>query len=706
MRIFLCEWKKLQSFRIFWILLACLLLVNGYVLLSGTKDRYYTPESYRSFFKETEDMSFSETYDYLNELIEQQNTGNYTQYPLILIYDLLEISEQMREYPDYLESIKIQADNMSTVSIWDGKDTFSYRNIQKTPSAYTAMNGTELYLSPSLGLEDTFNAPLSDVIGIFLVFIVVCAVMLRDREQGLISLLYAMPEGRQTLILHKLAVIAVCTTFTALLLFGENLIIGANLYGPGDLSRPIQTVSGYYTCNMPVSAAEYIVLFFGIKILSYLLFAGIFSLICVISKNNLMVYGLSAAFCSVSFLLYYFIPEYSVLGMFRFLSPVQFTQVSEIFGTYRNINFFGYPFSHKTSAIIMLAVVLTGTVILSVVVFAKSKKLQYHNVSLNIFKRKNMRTHGKFYYVCYRSLILQKGIVLVFAAIFAAGILYASFVRSYNNDDIYYENFTGQLQGEITQETFDFMADKEHHYAEIDKQISELESAENINVYQLNQLYSELNDRNAFERLKTRIEAINASDRNTEIFYDTGYERLFGIDGNDEDMIQVILMMLALTFLLSPFAASDRKINMMKIIFSTKSGKNGYKKDLILYSVLCGTVVSLLFTLPYQWSILDSYGLQGISAPVQSIAALADLNIPVTVGGMIIIQLIVRTVSAAITAILISGISYICRSPMTAYLANIGLFVLPVGLVLLGVDVFQYIHVLPFLSFNTLIQVM
>ncbi|MCI7804248.1 MAG: hypothetical protein MR503_04125 [Oscillospiraceae bacterium] len=290
--------------------------------------------------------------------------------------------------------------------------------------------------------------------------------------------------------------------------------------------------------------------------------------------------------------------------------------------------------------------------------------------------------------------------------LFLQGMLYASFVRSYNNDDIYYENFTVQLQGKITQETLDFIADKEDYYAEIDQQISELESAGNINVYQLNQLYSELNDRNAFERLKTRIEAINAGDRNTEIFYDTGYERLFGIDGNDEDMIQVLLMMLTLTFLLSPFAASDRKINMIKIIFSTKSGKNGYKKDLILYSALCGTVVSLLFTLPYQWSILDSYGLQEISAPVQSIASLADLNIPVTVGGMIIIQLIVRTVSASITAILISGVSYICRGPMTAYLANTGLFVLPVGLVLLGVDVFQYIHVFPFLSFNSLIQAM
>lgn len=706
MRIFLCEWKKLLSFRIFWILLACLLLVNGYVQVDGTKDRYYKPETYRSFFAETEVMPFSETYDYLNELIERQSTGDYTEYPMILIYDLLEISEQMRTYPEYLESIEVQSDNMSSVSIWGGKDTFSYRNIQKTPPAYTRMDGTELELAPSLGLEDTFTAPLSDVMGIFLVLLVVCAVMLRDREQGVMPLLYSMQKGRHALILNKLAVIAVSTVVIAVLFFGENLLIGAKLYGLGDLSRPIQTVMGYYTCNLPVSVREYLLLFFGMKMLSYFLFAGVFSLICVCAKNNLMVYGISGAFCGVSFLLYYFIPEYSVFGLLRFLNPVQFTQVSEIFGTYRNINLFGYPFSHKISALIMLGVVLTASVTLAVIVFAKAKNLQYRNVSLRLFKRKKQRIHGRFYYVCYRSLILQKGIALVLITIFAAGMLHASFGRSYNNDDIYYENFTVALQGEITQETYDFLADKENHYAEIEQQIAELETQENFNIYKLNQLYSEMSDRTAFERLQARIEAIDAGGSDGEIFYDTGYERLFGIDGNNEDMVQVLLMLLFLALLLSPFAASDRKTNMVKILFSTRSGKIGYWKDLSLYSALCGTAVSLLFTLPYQWNILDSYGTQGLSAPIQSIGAFAHLDIYLTAGGMILLQLIIRTVSASITAVLISGISSICRSPMTAYLANIGYFVLPAGLTLLGVNVLQYVHMLPLLSYNRLILLM
>jgi len=75
MRILFCEWKKLLSFRVFWIVLVCLLLVNGYMQVDRTKDRYYTPESYRLFFSETEEMSHAEIQDYLNDLMQKQSEG-------------------------------------------------------------------------------------------------------------------------------------------------------------------------------------------------------------------------------------------------------------------------------------------------------------------------------------------------------------------------------------------------------------------------------------------------------------------------------------------------------------------------------------------------------------------------------------------------------------------------------------------------------
>lgn len=703
MRIFFYEWKKLFAFRIFWIMLGCLLLVNGYIQIDRANDRYYTPESYRSFFAETADMSLSETQDYLNQLLEEQSGGDYTVYPMILIYDMLELSEECKNYPEYLDGIAKQAENMVSVSIWGGADTFSYRNIQKTPSAYASLTPQELPLAPSFGLENTFTSPLTDCIGIFLVFLVVCAVMLKDRERGIMPLLYAMPNGRQQLFLHKLAVAAVCTCAIVLLLFGENLCIGGYLYGLGDLSRPIQSVFGFYQCNLPISVGTYLILFFLLKIASYLLFTAVFSLICILAKNNLMIYGISGVFCGGSFLLYYCISGVSALNLLHFLNPVMLTQVSEIYSTYQNINLFGYPFSLKISALVFWAVVLIVSIGAAVWTMAKSRNIQYRTISLRLFHKKHIRVHCRFFYVCYRSLILQKGMILVLAAVFVTGMLFASFSRTYSNNDIYYENFTTQWEGEVTQDTLDFLTEKDAHYAEVEQQIEALQTAEHVNTFELNDLWSELNDRSAFERFRTRVEAIQGSEKDGELFYDTGYERLFGIDGNHEDMVMVLCMLLFLTLLLSPFAAQDRKTDMVKILFSTKSGKRGYWCDLALYSALWGAVISLVFTVPYIINIFDKYGTQGLFTPIQSIQAFSDLGGNLTVGGMILLLLAARTVFTAAVAVLISRVSSLCRSSMTAYFVNIGCFVLPGGLVLLGVNVLKYFGILPFVSLNGLV---
>ncbi len=671
------EWKKFFSFRIFWILLVCLLFVNGYVQVSGTNDRYYTPESYRAFFSEIEGMSLSETHDYVEELIEEQTDGDLSEFPMMLLYDMLEISEDCANYPDYLESISEQAENMTAVSIWGSADSFSYRNIQKTPAAYEALEGTTIGLAPSLGLEDKFDAPLRDWLAIFLVFLVVCAVMLRDREQGIMPLLYATPGGRSRLFLSKIGVIALCAIGMALLFSGENLLIGAKLYGLGDLSRPIQSVFGLYSCNLAVSVGQYLVLFFLLKMLAYLLFGMVFALICAASKNNLMVYGISAGFCGVFFLLYSCISEISVFGVFHFLNPVQFTQVNEVLGTYRNINLFGYPFSLKISVLVTISIVLVGAFIAAILIFEKSRNLQYRTISLKRYRKKKIRTLGQFYYVCYRSLVLLKGDVLVLAVLVAAGSMSMSFTRSYNNDDIYYENFTSTYTGTVTQEVYDFLTEKNETYAETEAEIAELE-ASGGSISRLNQLYSVFNDRNAFMRFEARVNAIAAVDQ-SEIFYDTGYERLFGIQENSvtnsqEDIVMVLFMLLFLALLMSPIAASDRKTDMVKIIYSTKSGRRGYYKNLLYYSSLSGAFVSLLFSIPYIYHILEKYGTQGISAPMQSIYAFAEVGGSLSVGGLIICLLIVRTIGCCLAACCMSLLSSRFRSPLSAYLINLAIF--------------------------------
>ena len=619
-----------------------------------------------------------------------------------MIAEVQDSLTRIEEYPDYLTGIDTQAANTAGLSLWGGKDTFSYRNIQKTPPAYTAVKNVTLRLDTERGIDDALHHPVTDFLGIFILFLTVSWIMLKDREQGMTPLLYAMPGGRGSLLCAKLVLTVLCTAGTVLLLYGENLLIGARMYGLGDLSRPIQCIGSFYECNLPVSAGTYLLLFTALKIAGFLVFSMAFAAFCAAAKNNLTVYALSGGFCGISFLLYQFVPALSNWSLFHYLNPMQLVRANDIIGTYKNINLFGYPFSLKPAAWITAAFFLLVFVCIAAYFFVSCRNRQYRNVMLRFVKHRSKRVHGQMFYVVFRSLILQKGIVPVLVVIFTAAVFSTGFVRTYTSDDIYYEKFTTEQAGVLTEQTARFIREKQENYAALEKQIQDLQRAGQNNMFQISQLYEKMHDRSAFEQFRTRYNAIRTSSVDGEMFYDTGYARLFGLDGNSDDLVINLCILLFLCLLLSPFASQDRKTDMVKILYASASGKRGYWKRLLLYSALCGIAVSLIFNVPYIMHILQKYGTQGLSAPLQSMTAFAEDPRIRTVRTEIIVLFCVRVIAAAVTGMLISLVSDVCRSPITAYIANISIFVLPAALALLGVSAMRFIGVNPFLSYNPL----
>ncbi len=689
------ELKKLLSHRVIWILLVCLLCVNGYIKVTSAYDRYYTPAEYNAYLDELQGKDLQEIIDYTNEKINAaaENPEENTYYNGYLYYDTIEIVGQLMEYSEYLEGIEANAENMASVSIWGGQNTFSYRNIQKTPSAYDAMAGTALTFDTSLGVEDFLSSPLTDILALILLFLCTSSIFLRDREQGMIPLLYATKNGRTALLLQKFLTAGICCVGLVLAFYGEIFCIENILYGFGDLSRPIQCVYGYYTCNLPVSVGTYMALHLLLKVAAYLVFAGIFGLICTLSKNNLTVYGATAGVVGLGVLLYSKISVLSPLSLLHFWNPVQFLQGKEILGTYTNVNFFGYPVSLKISGCVVIGILLVACVLGSISIFVRTRNLQYRSIRLKRRFFGRFRPHGGFWHTCRRILILQKGLIIVFAAAVVAAGMYQIFSRSYNNEDIYYENFCEAYEGAVTEETLQFLAEKRAHYAEVEQQIAELEFTGG-NLYRLNLLYSELNDRNAFEKFAQRVESIP---ENGEIFYDTGYARYFALDGNQEGMVQILLLAIALVMLCSPVVSHDKQTNMTTILFSTKTGKRGYFLHFFGFAAIAGVVLTLLLTMPYFVQILERYGSQGFDKPLASMTAFADGSAVITVGMAMARAVLVRMAGAVFTGCLVTWIASKCKSLVTAYCVNGVVFVLPIGLCLLGLEVFRFVGMTPVL---------
>ena len=703
MRILRFEWKKLCGFRLLWILLPVLLCINGYVQIAAAHERPYSPAEYRECVSYISKLLPERRKPYIEKQLDTAFSGGTADLSWAALAEVQAQIERIEGYPEYLAGIDEQASHTAGLSIWGGKDTFSYRNIRKTPPAYQQMKNVTLRLDTENGMEDALHHPVTDFLGIFLLFLIVSTVMLKDREQGMMPLLFSMPAGRGTLLRNKLTLIALCTAGTVLLLYGENLLIGAQMYGLGDLSRPVQSIGSFYECNLPVSAGAYLGLFAAMKFVGCLVCSMGFAAVCAAAQNNLTVYAVSGGLCGISWMLYRFIAPFSGWSLLHYWNPVQLVQVNGILGTYRNVNLLGYPVSLRISAPAAACGFLLAEICTAAMCTVFRRNQQYRNVSLRRMKHPKQRIHGRFYYVIRRSLVLQKGIVPVLAVIFASAAFSSGFVRIYSSHDIYYEKFTTEQAGTLTQDTFRFITQKQTGYIRINQEIQKMQEAGNDSPFALMPLYDQMRDRSAFEQFRARYSAIRKNPADVEMFYDTGYARLLGLDGGSDDLKMNLCIVIFLSLLLSPFAAQDRKTEMIRILYASASGRRGYWKHLLLYSALCGIAAGVIFHLPYTVHILQHYGTQGLSAPVQSMTGFAQDPFIRTVRTEIILLLTVRILSAAATGILMSLLSGVCRSTVTAYIANLSVFVLPAALALLGVPVMRYIGVNPFLSGSPLL---
>ena len=120
-----------------------------------------------------------------------------------------------------------------------------------------------------------------------------------------------------------------------------------------------------------------------------------------------------------------------------------------------------------------------------------------------------------------------------------------------------------------------------------------------------------------------------------------------------------------------------------QIFASTKSGKRGYYKQTLLFAVMAAVLSSLIISVPYFLQILNKYGTQGFSSQLNSITEYADIKLSISVGTAMIMVIAGTVLVTAVCGCIIAIISSRCKSMISAYCINVGVFSLPVALNLL-----------------------
>lgn len=700
MKIFKTELYKLITGRVFLLIVSVAVILNAYLMFRTASSSESTPEEYKAIYSELEDLSDSEKLEWLEARLNEFSGQHH--YDWGALYELKEECDGVVNYQQYLDNIEAQAESMSSISIFAKPDTFNYRSIMKTPPAYSHMRDTAPVFGVSKGFTLATQNNFTDIFIGFIVLFAVISLMISDRESGMSGLLFSLRKGRGYLLSTKLSALLFITFITILLMYSENLIIGNIIYGLGDLSRPVQSLNGFIGCNLEISVSTYTVLYMLAKTGAFFAVGAVLSLIASNTRSTVGFYGISAIILIAEALTYVLIHPLSIVSIFRYINLISFTRVNDIFCNFKNINFFGYPVPLIPTSVGAIAVIALICALLSATTYSRKRNLEYKKLGIRLsFKGKNPLRSATFY-AFYKSLVMQKGMLflIAFAGVFA--FMNVSFMKKYDQIDAYYQYYCTEHTGDITYDTLAFVIEETERFEAIHTRLDELSQSSPFSS-EAQQLQRELYPQGGFIIFSDRISQIQNIE-NAEIFYDTGYNRIFGKAGYDDDMKYALAALLFCVFLISPLIANDNKYRMSFLVNSSQSGKRSYVRRNIAIASVYGTAAWLMYTVSYLVPVSRYYGAEGLSASIRSITEFISFPINITVGQYLLLILILRLVFFIFTALTMLSVSALCKSSQSATLINFAIFVLPVIVYLLGAGFMVNIGFNPLISVNALLN--
>ncbi|MDE6724047.1 MAG: hypothetical protein K2J79_00425 [Ruminiclostridium sp.] len=466
MRIFCGELRKLFTSPVFIFAAAAAVVLNIYLCLSA-KPVNVSDEEYKSFYSSIEGLSETEKTEYTDNALNELYSSEITYENIMKREFYRRESEQaalIRDYRDYLNNIDESAKNMTSVSIFADKNSFTYRNISITPAAYDGVRNVKPQYSPSQGVLMAVDNAGADIMLIFIVLTAVTVLFIKEREASVIGLLKPLKYGRQKLAAVKsLAVLLVCVLF-GLIACGTSLLIGSVRFGLGDMSRPIQSVEGFLGCNLPFTVGQTLILIYLFKIAAVFLAGLVFECLCTALFSGFAYLG-AGVIAAVESFLYVTIENTSWASSLGKINLAAFVQSGEIFKTYLNINLFEQPCNIITVTVISLTVGILLAFAGEMLLFSRISVKDYKSVQ--IIPSVRYIPKKPFSYGLYKAFVTHKGLLIVL--IIAALQIYsaADYTITYNIDDLWYHHYCDTLSDMTEEQAEQYIEEESSRFEEL-----------------------------------------------------------------------------------------------------------------------------------------------------------------------------------------------------------------------------------------------
>lgn len=744
MKIYLGELVKAFCRKTTVGIFIVLSLLNGVLfwINDNKKIDSYTPKEYKTAFEDIEGLSAKKAYEKISRQLQQielinrlsygedisdeleensevdveklmeeykENKGSsYLKYTdsISSEYDLLtDVLEEVRscaEYDNYLENIDLTAKKMTGISLFADPNSFSYKNIEKTPHDFAHLKGSELKVGSSKGVSSATDFLATDLIAILMIMTVVVTIVTREKELNQISLSRTTFKGRTQLGIFKLLTCFFTALTAEIILYAVNFTVSYFTYGFGDLSRQIQSVIDFNSGALKISVLEYFVLFLLSKLAVYCVFAGFIYFATVVSDTAVKVYGILTVTLSAEAVLYYTIPADSYLCLFKYVNIFAYANTKQLFSNYLNLNLFGKPVNYIHVFVISVAVLLVAFSVLSVVIFSKQRPIKNRTKKLSFVVFKG-RTTNLFFQECYKIFIGGKVLPVLLAFAIFTIVSYTPMTESFSSADaIYYKQYMEKLEGKYTDEKQKFIDDEQQKFddaqAEMTKKLAETNDDSGDRLFVMMKYQETIAPQNAFEMVKKHSTYLKST-KNGEFIYDSGYKLLTGDKTAGNKDLTLALMAVAITILCLTYVYANEYQTGANVLLKTSAkGRSSTFLNKFLIGIVIVTVIYALTYFPYFYNVLNTYGIKGINAPLCSLENFPNSNISIRT--YLILISIVRYIALIVAMLVIYLLSRLSKSIISTFLLSTAVLILPILLSMLGIKLFDYVLLNPFLICN------
>lgn len=625
-----------------------------------------------------------------NELIRKYADSRYMKDNLYLQDCLASfglISNQLEyiaSYPDFINSMEEQAENMQSVSVFNKKGSFAYRNIKKTPNDFSHLKGIELKPGDETGILTSTQYKFTDLSIAAIIFLLCVYIFLFEKESGLVKITKAARNGHTPVILSKLAVLGFMTAVYSFVFYGSILFLGNRLYGFGDLTRNVQSMSSFRDCSFLLSVKEFILLFILTKIIVTVLTSYVFAAIFNIFSKPKLIYSVLAFFIGFSYICQKFIHPASYINTLKYINLFSFFDVFALYGEYTNINFFGFPISKVTVSLFTFLVLTAISVSLTVYSYIRSFKgsnsiLDGFFTGLSLKHTKLTGTTSLFMQEIYKIFISNKVILIIIAAVIIGYQNIDASPLLMPKDTAVYKSYVDSLAGEVTAEKVAFIEAEQKRFDNIPSELQKLRNSYKDGLLSRASYKEELNritlfseKRTGFERLKKQYQyLVNLQkEKGTKGSFVCELSSSYIFSNRTRDLYNGLYYSFLLALCLTNIFPMEYKNGMYRVCKSTFHGR----LRLFVHKCIVGCTTALLLMvtvyLPYYINLLIRYDIKTWTAPIQSVSIFKTLDLRISILNFVVMTSLLRVFGCIAITVLIILISLLVKKHSVCILVS------------------------------------